>query len=595
MYRALAVALFLSFSLFATLSAAAQTTFSVHPYATDSDNKLVTQADFNGDGVPDIVTRVYDGYNSARWGYDLHLSNGDGTFQAPQHLLIGGMFPFGAITEDFNRDGKVDLIYSQGTNPLLFLAGNGDGTFGLVHQIPGTNGGLAVNTADFNHDGKLDLVYSAGNQLRIAFGDGTGNFTASTVLYTGTEDYETFPNVLVGDFDGDAKADIAVADEDGYSSRDGDFTPTLIFYGNGAGAFTRVDMSIAGGNRYVVADVNQDGKADLVGTYYYSFADHPGTGVHILYGSASRNMALVTLTDHDIYTDGIGEQAAITVADFNGDGRLDLATWGTDSTQDGYYKVAVFRQQADRTFAFPDKVAIATQSNDYITGILAADYDGDHKPDFAVTQGIAGILDVALNTSSGNFPTCAAPAKFGIHVCSPGAGTTVASPVTFNVAARSFSAIRKLEVWVDGAKRIERFFSYATDSYLNAPLTLANGAHHVTVYAVNFDGRLQRTSFILNVGSASGGTCAQPTTSTATVICSPANGSTTTNPVAVQARGGSAITWMEVWVDGSKRAQGSGNSITASLTLGAGSHQLTVFGKNSAGVLSKTVSDFVVH
>ena len=66
------------------------------------------------------------------------------------------------------------------------------------------------------------------------------------------------------------------------------------------------------------------------------------------------------------------------------------------------------------------------------------------------------------------------------------------------------------------------------------------------------------------------------------------------SPVTIQARGGANVTFMEAWVDGTKRAQGSGNSIFTSLSLAAGSHRLSVYSKNGTGVLSKAVSDFTV-
>jgi hypothetical protein len=51
---------------------------------------------------------------------------------------------------------------------------------------------------------------------------------------------------------------------------------------------------------------------------------------------------------------------------------------------------------------------------------------------------------------------------------------------------------------------------------------------------------------------------------------------------------------MEVWVDGTKRFQTSGNSVSASLTLAAGAHHMNVYGKNGSTVLSKAMSDFTV-
>jgi hypothetical protein len=164
--------------------------------------------------------------------------------------------------------------------------------------------------------------------------------------------------------------------------------------------------------------------------------------------------------------------------------------------------------------------------------------------------------------------------------------------VPFSVAANSFYPIRKLEIWVNGAKKSETYSTYATEAFVDTNLALANGTYTATVIAAGYDNRLIKKNVSFSVG---GSTCSQPSSATATVICSPANGSSVSNPVLVHARGGSSVNFMEVWVDGTKKFQTSGNSVSTSLTLAAGSHKLTVFGRNGSTVLSKAVSTFTVH
>ena len=93
-------------------------------------------ADFNGDGVPDVVT--------ASEGAAVLLGNGDGTFQPP-------LFPFSSTATsvavaDFNHDGKLDIAvaFYIGTNgKLQVLLGSGDGTF----QADGTYSSTTDHTA----------------------------------------------------------------------------------------------------------------------------------------------------------------------------------------------------------------------------------------------------------------------------------------------------------------------------------------------------------------------------------------------------------------------------------------------------------------
>jgi hypothetical protein len=51
---------------------------------------------------------------------------------------------------------------------------------------------------------------------------------------------------------------------------------------------------------------------------------------------------------------------------------------------------------------------------------------------------------------------------------------------------------------------------------------------------------------------------------------------------------------MEAWVDGVRKFAGTGNTLSLSVSLGAGAHKLTVFSKNGSTVLSSAVSNFTV-
>jgi hypothetical protein len=98
-------------------------------------------------------------------GLDVVLGNGNGTFQAavpyPSNTL-----PSWVIAEDFDGDGKVDLVTSDvgsyETNPagVSVYRGNGDGTFqkGVFYHVGSDEGGWYVAAGDFNGDGKPDLV-----------------------------------------------------------------------------------------------------------------------------------------------------------------------------------------------------------------------------------------------------------------------------------------------------------------------------------------------------------------------------------------------------------------------------------------------------
>lgn len=79
--------------------------------------------------------------------------------------------------------------------------------------------------------------------------------------------------------------------------------------------------------------------------------------------------------------------------------------------------------------------------------------------------------------------------------------------------------------------------------------------------------------------------------STTVAVCTPAAGATTPSPVHLTSVGGGSVNWMEVWVDGTKPYQTSGNKVDTYLTLGTGAKTITVVGKVGANVTDKkTVS-----
>lgn len=95
-----------------------------------------------------------------------------------------------------------------------------------------------------------------------------------------------------------------------------------------------------------------------------------------------------------------------------------------------------------------------------------------------------------------------------------------------------------------------------------------------------------------NLPASSG--CAQPGTTTAVVVCTPAAGATVPSPVHVTAAGGSAIVLMELWVDGQKMNQWNARSIDTTVSLANGAHKLTVFGKTSSGATTSQPVTFAV-
>jgi hypothetical protein len=230
------------------------------------------------------------------------VSNGNGTFQAPIESDFSFPIPQTAVVGDFNRDGILDLAFSN-TTSVQVLLGNGDGTFKVGPSTALTQVGRdTVGVGDFNRDGNLDLVvtvfdpYSLGfNYTGVLLGNGDGTFAPlSEVAGAGTS-FAGAITAVVGDFNNDGNLDIATAIQSIGQLNQGYL---LVSLGNGNGTFqsaSQVEGVTSITTPLLLADFNGDGNLDLAtnGSIYYG----GGNGTFPYYGGSSTAPTLVLALD----------------------------------------------------------------------------------------------------------------------------------------------------------------------------------------------------------------------------------------------------------------------------------------------------------
>jgi hypothetical protein len=161
--------------------------------------------DFNHDGNLDAAV-------ISTSGLGILLGNGDGTFRQGAQYAVGE-FANSITVGNFTGTHKLDLAVTNGTgNQIYILLGNGDGTFQSEPPFF-ANGPAAITTADVNGDGKPDLLFIAQlpnnpNQLAVMLGNGDGTFQPPVYYHS----FVSATDIAVGDFNGDHKPDVAVAD-----------------------------------------------------------------------------------------------------------------------------------------------------------------------------------------------------------------------------------------------------------------------------------------------------------------------------------------------------------------------------------------------
>ncbi|MGA7402848.1 MAG: FG-GAP-like repeat-containing protein [Candidatus Sulfotelmatobacter sp.] len=357
-------------------------------YPTAAFPTAVAVGDFNHDGNQDLAVSAGNGNTvSVLWG------QGNGTFAGQVNAGTGDI-PYSVVAANFanHNDGTTDLVAANsGGNSVSVILSNGNETFQTRTDFNAGTTPRAVATGDFNSDGISDLVVTNSNcanfpscgpsTISILLGNGDGSFQGPTGYSTGTDTYPYY--VVVGDFNGDKIADVAVAN---YATN-----TVSVFLGNGDGTFqSHIDTSTGGEEPTSIAtgDFNGDGKLDVAVTNFYT------NNVTVLLGNGDGTF---TPASGSPYAAGNGP-ISVAVAQLGG-GQIDLVVVNeTDST------AGVLVGNGDGTFQPQSQhPTYSTGSGGNPLSVVAGAFSGVGSLDLAVADFLTQEVSVLLGNGDGTF------------------------------------------------------------------------------------------------------------------------------------------------------------------------------------------------
>ena len=301
--------------------------------------------DFDVDGVKDLL--VIDFSIASESLLRIYRGTQTGDFEKAEPIFLGALVPLVAV-RDMNADGLLDVVAPRASSPeLLLLEGIAPGRVAARTVLPLDGGPRGVTALDLEGDGTVDLAAYSSDALHAVKIEAGAFEPPIRAPFAGS----AFLDMSRGDFDGDGRSDLVLADLGLNEAR-------LVFFEGGAvGARTRHHPLRGLPSHVAAADLDGDGLSDLVA------GDGADTSLVLVFRPADESSVAAPL-------DTGTNQTSLAVADFDADGSLDIAVCGRGGTR-------LFLGDGRR--GFPGTRDIDALAN--APELRAADMDGDVLPD----------------------------------------------------------------------------------------------------------------------------------------------------------------------------------------------------------------------
>lgn len=301
------------------LSTGARFSFPGGPSAVPPQPDAVVPVDFNYDFKTDLVLAGEGGVRLMR--QDSPATFTDVTAQSKLPKSVTNAAYTGAWAVDIEADGDLDIVLGCKDGVPTVLRNNGDGTFLAIHPFTGISGLSGFAWADFDADGNPDAaIIDGAGRLHIFMNERQGQFRERLLPAT----VSSVKAIAVADANNDGVLDLLAVEADGAILRVSDKNEGESWETAEIARVPDVANNLAGNVRLQVADLDNNGALDLLLSSASLLSAKSSNGLLIWLGDEQGRFVLLKPTT--------AAALSFDVADLNGDGKLDLVGLSPDGT-----------------------------------------------------------------------------------------------------------------------------------------------------------------------------------------------------------------------------------------------------------------------